>query len=331
MHRSIFPSPHFDNMHLISVSPLLLLLLHLPQCLAGYTIVDDYSGVNFFDNFEAFSDADPTHGFVLYGDYQQALAKNLIGSASNYNDASYMAADSHSQISTGRSSVRISSKKSYNHGIFIADIAHMPGGICGVWPAFWLVGPNWPNDGEIDIIEGVNDQNLNQMTLHVNGTCQIDRGGFSGSAITTDCNNYAPTQSQNAGCGIQSPENDSYGASFNAVGGGVFATLWNSTVISIWFWPRNSIPPDIQSRNPQPQGWTTPMARFGGACDIDQHFRDMQIVFDTTFCGDWAGQVWNQSECRSKAATCEEFVGQNPEAFAEAYWLVNSVEVYEET
>jgi beta-glucanase (GH16 family) len=36
----------------------------------------------------------------------------------------------------------------------------MPAG-CGTWPAFWLVNddPNrWPYDGEIDIVEGVNEQ-----------------------------------------------------------------------------------------------------------------------------------------------------------------------------
>jgi hypothetical protein len=35
----------------------------------------------------------------------------------------------------GRNSVRLVSKKSWTHGLFIADIAHMPGGICGTWPA----------------------------------------------------------------------------------------------------------------------------------------------------------------------------------------------------
>ena len=37
--------------------------------------------------------------------------------------------------SGGRPSVRIQSKAKYNKGLIIADIKHMPGGICGTWPA----------------------------------------------------------------------------------------------------------------------------------------------------------------------------------------------------
>ena len=48
-------------------------------------------------------------------------------------------------------SVRITSNKSYNSGLFIADFFSMPHG-CSVWPAYWTVGPDWPNAGEIDII-----------------------------------------------------------------------------------------------------------------------------------------------------------------------------------
>jgi hypothetical protein len=55
----------------------------------------------------------------------------------------------------GRSSVRISSKKSWGTGsLVVVDLAHVPGGQCGTWPAMWLLGPNWPWGGEIDIIEG---------------------------------------------------------------------------------------------------------------------------------------------------------------------------------
>lgn len=35
----------------------------------------------------------------------------------------------------GRKSVRITSQKSWTHALFISDIVHMPGGICGTWPA----------------------------------------------------------------------------------------------------------------------------------------------------------------------------------------------------
>jgi hypothetical protein len=55
-------------------------------------------------------------------------------------------------------------------------------------------------------------------------------------------------------------------------------------------------------------------------------------VFNIDFCGDWAGKVWDQDEsCTAVAPTCEEFVGSNPQAFVEAYWLINSVKVFQQT
>jgi beta-glucanase (GH16 family) len=49
----------------------------------------------------------------------------------------------------------------YNGGLFIADFETMPFG-CSLWPAYWSYGTaSWPADGEIDILEGVN----NQVTL----------------------------------------------------------------------------------------------------------------------------------------------------------------------
>jgi hypothetical protein len=53
-------------------------------------------------------------------------------------------------------------------------------------------------------------------------------------------------------------------------------------------------------------------------------------VFDTTFCGDWAGNVWSgDAVCRSQAPSCQPFVQNNPSAFTEAYWLVNSLKFYQ--
>jgi hypothetical protein len=56
------------------------------------------------------------------------------------------------------------------------------------------------------------------------------------------------------------------------------------------------------------------------------------IVFDTTFCGDWAGSVWSSNPtCSQKAASCQDYVAGNPGDFADAYWLINSVKVYSQS
>jgi hypothetical protein len=41
------------------------------------------------------------------------------------------------------SQVRLTSKAVFNGGLFILDVEHIPTG-CASWPAFWIVGPNWP-------------------------------------------------------------------------------------------------------------------------------------------------------------------------------------------
>jgi hypothetical protein len=193
------------------------------------------------------------------------------------------------------------------------------------------LGPNWPNSGEIDIIEGVNSQAANDMTLHTNPGCTISNSGaFSGQLTTPNCDVNAPGQYANAGCQIATHDTATYGTGFNANGGGVYATEWTSDAISIWFFRRGSIPDDLSSDEPNPGGWGKPMAKFQGGCDIDQHFQNHNLIFDMTFCGDWAGNVWGQdSVCSSKASSCQAFVQNNPGAFTDTFWLVNSLKVYQ--
>ena len=215
----------------------------------------------------------------------------------------------------------------------------------------WTVGPSWPNDGEVDIIEGVNDQSSNDMTLHTGAGCSVSNSGFTGTMSTSNCDVNAAGQPANTGCGIHSTSSQTYGDGFNSNGGGVYATEFSSSAISIWFFPRGGIPGDIQSGNPNPGGWGTPLAKFAGSgCNIDAHFAPQNIVcslfpilsltfgeeilisnkqvFDTTFCGDWAGNTWASSSCASKGS-CTDFVANNPAAFKEAYWKVNSLKVYQ--
>jgi len=113
---------------------------------ASYRHIDSYHAGNFFDNFNFFQGADPTHGFVKYQSRGNAQSQGLIN---ENNNKVYMGVDSNTvNPSGGRNSVRVTSNKAYTHGLFIADIAHMPGSACGSWPAYWLFGPNWPNSGE---------------------------------------------------------------------------------------------------------------------------------------------------------------------------------------
>ncbi|KAJ9615308.1 hypothetical protein H2200_001383 [Cladophialophora chaetospira] len=298
-------------------------------CHAGYMLQDDYSSDQFFDMFTFFTDPDPTHGYVQYVDQGTAQSGGLI---STNGGSVYIGVDHQNKASgSGRQSVRLTSKKSYTHGLIILDLAHMPGSICGTWPAFWTVGPNWPSAGEIDIIEGVNSQKANSMALHTGAGCSVSNTGmFSGRVSTPNCDVKASGQPGNAGCAILTGNDESYGDGFNQGSGGVYATEWTSDHISIWFFPRSAIPSDALSSNPNPENWGQPMASFAQGCDIDQYFNNHQIIFDNTFCGDWAGSVWTtDAVCSSKASTCQDFVQNNPSAFQDAYWSVNSLKVYQ--
>jgi len=103
---------------------------------AAYTLVHDHSGDAFFRNFDFFTDPDPTNGDVKFESMADADATGIAkliddGTATQ---AVYLGVDTESQAPEGRGSVRVQSKQSYQHALVIADIAHMPGGVCGTWP-----------------------------------------------------------------------------------------------------------------------------------------------------------------------------------------------------
>ena len=316
----------------LSILLSLLLVSNFPlQIRASYSLVQDYTGANFYDGFEFFTEPDPTDGLVQFLSMDAANASSIAGliNGGNASMAVYLGVDSTDVAPNGRNSVRVSSAQAFHHGLVIADIAHMPGGVCGTWPAFWMVGPNWPNDGEIDIIEGVNDQSTNA------GVVVQNVSGIQGSMQTSNCDVNAPDQAQNAGCSVIAESGLTFGAGFNAANGGVYATQWTSEQISIWFFPRGSVPSDITAGTPSPstETWGAPASTFQGdsGVDLDQHFTDLNIVFDTTFCGQWAGAVWNSSStCSALADTCEDYVTSQPAAFADAYWAINSLQVFQD-
>ncbi len=83
------------------------------------------------------SRADPSNGFVNYLSYDDAISQGLAKYVGNQ---VYLGVDFRNRIadgdsSVGRSSIRLEARRPFSSGLLIADIAHMPGNACGIWPA----------------------------------------------------------------------------------------------------------------------------------------------------------------------------------------------------
>jgi len=291
-----------------------------------YNLTDMYKGQDFFNDWTFFTDPDPTHGYVNYVD--ETTAQNAELAYVDSTGVAILAVDDTHNVAPGsnRDSVRIGSKKSYDGGLFIVDLAAMPYG-CSVWPAWWSVGPDWPAGGEIDVLEGVNLATTNQYTLHTSSGCTIDppSGGvqlFTAQILGTQCESASGA---NAGCAFKDSDPRSYGEGFNNAGGGVFAHTWDESGIKIWHFSRADIPTDIISGNPDPSTWPTPSAFFSSqSCDMASHFYQHQLTFDITLCGDWAGSAYSSSGC---PGTCQDAVS-DPGNFVNAKFKINYVAVY---
>lgn len=133
-----------------------------------------------------------------------------------------------------------------------------------------------------------------------------------------------PKPGYNVGCGIRDNRTTSFGAGFNAAGGGVYAMQWTSDYVRVWFFARGSIPSDILSRQPNPASWGLPFANMQGSCVVDQHFQGHKIVLNNAFCGEYAGatNVWNSTlnSCAASTgySTCNAYVAAVPGAYQNA-------------
>ena len=305
-------------MFYISISIVLLLLClqlfewtinspsHTKYVSHTYKLVDEYAGSTFFDGFNYEDIPDPTHGHVMYKSRRDAIAMNLTYVRDN---TAYIHVDSVSPSPNGRASVRLSSKKTYTHGLFLLDVQHMPEG-CGTWPAFWTTALPWPHKGEIDILEGVNLETDNAFTLHTPSGCRQHYSTMKGTPESYDCDVNSPMQWPNQGCGVKTK--NSFGREFNKRGG-VVAMEWTESRISMWI----GVSGDKST-------WGIPDAVFDDTeCDLSI-FRDHVVIINTTLCGDWAGNAYTGCP-----GTCTSFVSDNPSEFVDAYWAIRSLKIYQ--
>ncbi|KAH9241624.1 glycoside hydrolase family 16 protein [Colletotrichum gloeosporioides 23] len=294
----------------------------------SYTLSDTYSGEDFFDKFNYFNTYDPTGGMVHYVGSAEAASRNLTYATS---DTAVLRVDSTTgnsstpDASTGRFSVRVESKTQYNKGLFVFDVKHTPYG-CASWPALWFSDPNnWPDYGEIDVMEAINQgTDGNQMTLHTTSGCKMDvKRKQTGSVLETDCKN---STNSNAGCGVEGTTS-SYGAAFNKGGGGYMAMEWREEGIRVWQFARSSAPSDITNSSPDPSAWGEALADFPNtSCDMSSHFKNQSLIINIDVCGSLVEAKYADSGCGG--TSCSDFQANNPSAFETAYWEFGTFKFY---
>ncbi|CAI7609192.1 unnamed protein product [Penicillium bialowiezense] len=291
-----------------------------------YNLLDDYSGQTFFDQFNYFTEEDPTKGFVIYVNETTATSLNLTHATDS---SAILRVDAQTRNAKhGRNSVRIESKKTYDEGLFIFDIIHTPFG-CGTWPALWLTdGYNWPNNGEIDVLETTNEgSHGNEVTLHTTKGCSMNvKRKQTGQVLSKKCDD---TNHGNAGCGIQGNAS-TYGEAMNNDGGGVYALEVRREGIRAWYFNRDSIPHDIKRGDPNTWLWGTALADFPSTkCNIGTHFKNQSIIANIDLCGELAAQPQFYDAMYHCPATCSDFVAKNPASFVDAYWEFKGFKVYQ--
>ncbi|VEU35376.1 unnamed protein product [Pseudo-nitzschia multistriata] len=310
----------------------------LHQGTGPYALVERHTGKSFFDHYD-FADGPDSIGSAGYNTYvgrhragELGLARVVQGGNDSGSDSDeYVVLSSRSGTTFDengnryRESVRLEGKRRIDHGLILLDVEKMPTG-CGVWPAFWSTDEaHWPDYGEIDIVEPINNQVVAKTALHTSEGCDmfahVPRWNWTGhwdsatglpdtftgepnfdTEVQADnCWTMTPHQWANQGCVAIHDKNGTIGEPMNQNGGGVYALEWDPTsgYIRSWVFRRGEIPRNLQQAlagsgnpRPDPSSWPTPYAYFaigeGSGCP-SEHFRHHRLVINLAFCGAVAG------------------------------------------
>nr|ODN88974.1 hypothetical protein L203_02380 [Cryptococcus depauperatus CBS 7841] len=289
-----------------------------------------YEGQTFFNGWDWFTETDPSHGLVNYVDASTAFSKGLAFWTKDGVPGIQVDHFQKTAVGGKRDSVRITTKSLFQGGLFIIDMALMPWG-CGVWPAFWTLGyeGNWPETGEIDIVEGVQAMTNKiraEIGRHTTAGCALDdstNSMYTGSLANRNCD----SSKGGSGCSIVSDSASSFGMPFNAAGGGSFAMLWDNDGIKMWNWNRAAIPSDIAGEKPNPNAWGKPVAVWDKSiCNIDSYFKSQVLILNINICGDW---IWNTYKFSYCPGTCQDYVA-DPSNLNNTIMLVNYVKVFQQ-
>lgn len=123
----------------------------------------------------------------------------------------------------------------------------------------------------------------------------INAAAETGTLVFPDC--FVNSTNGNTGCLVRENKPNSFGSGFASAGGGkhgmvlpfssgcthdsvgVYAMLWDTTGIKIWFFGRASIPSDLPTSNPNPSSWSTPSAFYPStSCDFNTFFQPQTMI-----------------------------------------------------
>lgn len=315
----------------------------MPRPGDSWGLSESYVGKDFFSKWNFFTKPDPMHGAVEYVDWSTAEQKELVKAddhAVEFGAERGFATGSTGGTNRGRRSVRIESTTSFNEGLFILTVDHIPTG-CGARPSFRMYGADnshpWPVWGEYSILEGAHTGSRVSTSLRTvsgcNQTSTTADWNWGISKPASNCDIYARGQLPSQGCSQRGPLN-SMGTIFNENSGGTFAGEWDPSPqarhFRTWYWPAGTEPEDLVAKAPDPISWGTPFSHFRleeTSCP-PRRFRNMRLVFDLTFCGEAANSSYARS-CPEAALheSCTDYIlsVQQPEA----YWSVRTLDVYQ--
>ncbi|OAA33466.1 beta-1,3-endoglucanase [Moelleriella libera RCEF 2490] len=317
-----------------------------------WQLTDNYNSTNFFDKFHFFDESDPTRGYTRYRNLADAKA---LGLAKIDGDEIVLRPDSTTMHdkndNSGRSSIRLESKATFEKQLVIGTFNYLPQDACGAWPAFWSFHEPWLTAGEIDIMEGWNMMGANKPAIHTGGyqttnrshekpadykTCFADQSLMKTKLNFADCDNDStdlrsePKHWQYEGCHANDPESP-----WNTNDGGIYAVEWTDDFIKLYSFRHGNAPANIHTDSPDTSTWggaILALSRKGG-CDLDKHFAPQRLILNIAFCGATAGQpdLW-RSVCAKTTGedTCNDFVRRNPSAFNDVYYKVKNIRFFNE-
>ena len=296
-----------------------------------YTLLNNWSGLDIYKDITntqkdwyVDNGRDMTNGITNYINNKDPDFNMLIPNpSSNKNLIIKVGSFSNNQVK----SIRLKSKGAFQSGLFVISINHLPSGD-GVWPAWWLTGPDWPNDGEIDIFEGINpgtgNMTRNQSTLHTKQGCN---GGVNSDIGVANCNAGPSPTEPYQGCSQRFKDVKTFDT-FNQNGGGIYACeLTTCGDITIWFFTgQMNIPNELKDDYKgsfDPHNWNATETKYFSKCP--GYFKDLSMILNIAICGEWANSQYKKTNNGCINAIKQNWLNnENPNA----YWDVNWIKVY---